>query len=154
MEFVQKEPYYLAKRKFKLNDNDVEVEYNSLVIKNKQKFQYKNIKPCFGTGPIGEPGWGSMGGMVLLFGAICFCILASLGRHLEIDIIKGVSALILLLSSLTALFCFIMRFIKRKCVYMYKKNDDYLGYIKITNASKEFIEEFKKRVELANQNES
>ncbi len=149
MELVEKYPCrYLAKRRILLNDDDFEMEYNSLVVRHKKKFKYEDMKPCFGTGSMAEAGWGPLGGWVFFFGLI-FCIIT---LETEVQAIKFAGILVFLVSILAALVFFVIRFIKHECVYIYDKNDDTITHIRITDASKDFIEEFQKRVELANKN--
>jgi len=136
----------LAKRRIVLNDSDFEMEYSSLLMKQKQKFQYDDIKPSFGTGSIGGYGWGSVGWVAFFFGLV-FCVV---GTSVEVKAIKFTSLLLFLVSILAALFFSLIRFIKHECVYIYDKNGQMITYITITKTSKDFIEEFQKRVQLAN----
>ncbi len=150
-EHVEKYPhYYLAKLKMVLNDSELAVEYSNLLMKQKKKYKYEDIKPCFGTGSIGERGWSNVGWLVYGFGLVCFIISAVISSFLEVKAIKGAGFLIFLLCILVGLVFFLLRFIKHECVYIYHKNDDTIVNIRVTETSKDFIEEFQKRVELAN----
>ena len=152
MEHIQKYyNFYLAKRRMVLNDSDFEMEFSSLLMKQKQQFQYEDIKPCFGTGSMGGFGWGSVGWVAFFFGSVFYAISAVVSAVVEVKAIKFAGLLVFLVSILAALVFSLIRFIKHKCVYIYDKNDDMIAYITITETSKDFIEEFQKRVELANE---
>jgi len=95
-----------------------------------------------------------MGWLVYGLGLVCYIISAVVSSFLEVAAIKGAGFLIFLLCILVGLVFFLLRFIKHKCVFIYDKYDSMIVNIRATESSKDFIEEFQKRVELANRNET
>lgn len=155
MELVEKFSYdYLGKRRIELHDDHFEFEYKNLIRSQKGKTNYKDIKPYFGTGSIGGIGWGKMIFPVIAFGIVISVALTVIGRILENQTFKMFGLLIFFFTLIVALGLFLMRFIQKDCVYVYDKFDDCILYIRVNDASKDFIEEFKRRVELANKDES
>ena len=58
-----------------LNDSELAVEYSSLLMKQKKKYKYEDIKPCFGTGSVG-------GGTLEQYGMVSLRSWISLLYHL------------------------------------------------------------------------
>lgn len=151
MEHIEKHPhYFFSKMKMVLNDSELAVEYSSLLMKQKKKYKYEDIKPCFGTGSVGGVRWSNVGWLVYGLGLVCYIISAVVSSFLDVAAIKGAGFLIFLLCILVGLVFFLLRFIKHECVFIYDKYDSMIVNIRITDDSKNFIEEFQKRVELAN----
>jgi hypothetical protein len=150
MEHVERYPGDLARRKILLKDDCFEMEYSSPIVRHRKEFRYEDMKPCFGTGSMGDSGWGNMGGWVFVCGLVCFFICDVFSSALEVKAIKAAGVLIFLLFITASLILCIMRFIKHECVWVYDKNDDTVAHIRVTESSKDFIAEFRKRIEQAN----
>jgi hypothetical protein len=113
-------------------------------------YKYEVIEPCFGKGAIGNAGWTVLAGIFFWSGFFSLFIFMAVGSITDNKFFKLVGGATMLLLWFLAACTLLMRFIKRKGVLVYDKNNNFITFIGITTDSKAFIEEFQRRVQAAN----